>query len=413
MMEDYQVLTLENGLRVVHKQVSNTKIVHCGFVLDVGSRDERPEQQGLAHFWEHMAFKGTKRRKAYHILNRLDAVGGELNAYTTKEKIAFHASVLDQYFEKAVDLLTDITFDSIFPEKQIEKERGVILEEMAMYYDSPEDAIQDDFDDVVFHNHPLGKNILGTSETVKRFQRQDFNEFLAENLDTERVLFSVVGNIPFKQVKLMAEKYLANIPALKRDRNRLPFTGYQPDHQVVKRGTLQSQFAMGRTAYALEDEKRTTFFLLANLLGGPGMNSRLNMSLREKYGFVYGVDASFLSYTDTGLFAIFFGTEPSQVKRAERIIWKELKTLRDKPLGVLQLHRAKEQLRGQLAMAEENNLSLMLMMGKSLLDLGRIDSLNDIFARVDSISAAELQGVAQEMFNPDLFSTLRYEPTEH
>lgn len=409
-MVDYNLFTLPNGIRIVHKEVPSTKIVHCGFVLDIGSRDEREDQLGIAHFWEHMAFKGTKKRKAFHILNRLDSVGGELNAYTTKEKICFYASTLEKHMESAFELLQDITFDSIFPEKQIENERGVILEEMSLYHDSPEDAIQDEFDNVVFKDHPLGKNILGTASSVKSFHRNDFTEFLKENLNTEGVVFSCVGNVPLKKVKRLAEKYFGSIPHLTAKRERLPFGIYQPSTEIVKRNISQAHCAIGNTAYASGDKKRLPFFMLMNILGGPGMNSRLNLALREKYGFVYNIEASYHPYSDTGLFAIFYGTELSQVARSKKLIAKELKLLRDKPLGTLQLHKGKEQLIGQLAMAEENNAGLMLMMGKSILNLNRVDSLEGIFKRIRSLTSAELQEIANEALVEDQMSYLTFLP---
>lgn len=410
-MVDYELYTFPNGIRLVHKQVTNTKIVHCGFILDVGSRDETPEQQGMAHFWEHMAFKGTKKRKAFHILNRLDSVGGELNAYTTKEKICFYASVLDNYFGHALELLTDITFGSIFPEKQIEKERKVILEEMAMYFDTPEDAIQDDFDELIFPDHPLGKNILGTPEIVKSFARDDFQSFLAQNLDNGRIVFSYVGCLSFKKVVKICERYLAAIPIYKSDRSRKLFSDYQPNQLTLPRSLTQAQCAIGRAAYSYKDKRRLPFFTLINILGGPGMNSRLNLALREKHGFVYSIDASYQPYIDTGLFAIFFGTEPSQMEKSVKLVLKELRHLRDNLLGNMQLHRAKVQLMGQLAMSEENNISLMLMMGKSILDTGEVDSLEYIFEQIRNINAAELREMAQEMFEEDSLSFLTFTPT--
>ena len=409
-MRDYDIYTLGNGIRVVHKEVKNTKIVHCGFVLNIGSRDEKDNQQGLAHFWEHMAFKGTSKRKAFHIINRLESVGGELNAYTTKEKICFYASVLDNYFEKALELLTDITFDSIFPEKQIEKERGVILEEMAMYHDAPEDAIQDEFDDVVFKGHPLGNNILGTAESVRSFQKQDFKQFINENINTGQLIFSVVGNISLKKVKRYTEKHLAPIPTYTATLNRTPFSHYKAGSLTNTRELTQSQCAIGRPAYRLKDGRRLPFFMLTNILGGPGLNSRLNMALREKHGFVYSIEANYSAYSDTGLFSIFFGTDPQQLERIIKIVLKELQKLKEKPLGSLQLHRAKEQLIGQLAMSEENNTSLMLMMGKSLLDLDRIPSLEGIFEKIKSTSAQQLQAIAEEMFDEKQLSYLTYIP---
>lgn len=409
-MVDYNLISLPNGIRVIHKEVPSTKIVHCGFILDIGSRDEAEDQLGIAHFWEHMAFKGTKKRKAFHILNKLDSVGGELNAYTTKEKICFYASALDKHMESAFELLQDITFESIFPEKQIENERGVILEEMSLYHDSPEDAIQDEFDRVIFKEHPLGQNILGTPTSVRSFQKEDFQKFLRSNLDTERVVFSCVGNVSFKKVQRLAEKYFGQIPAAKSDRKRLLFDSYSPNREIIRRNISQAHCAIGATGYPLNDDKRLAFYMLINILGGPGMNSRLNLALREKYGFVYNIEASYHPFADTGLFAIFFGTEKGQVNRSHRIIAREFKLLREKPLGVMQLHKAKEQLVGQLAMAEENNASLMLMLGKSILDMDKIDSLDEVFQKIRNVSSQELMDIANEMLSEDRLSHLTFLP---
>lgn len=409
-MREYDMHVLPNGIRVIHRQVAHTKIAHCGFMLDIGSRDESHENQGIAHFWEHMAFKGTKKRKAFHILNRIDSVGGELNAYTTKEKITFYASVLEAHFEKAFELLADITFSSIFPEKQIERERNVILEEMAMYHDAPDDAIQDEFDTVVFGDHPLGMNILGTAQSVRSFHREDFEQFMRDHINTERLVFCVVGNIPLKKVLRLADKYLKDVPRMDAGFERSKFKDYSARCQEVRRDLTQAHCAIGREAYALDDPKRIPFFMLTNILGGPGMNSRLNLALREKHGFVYSIDAAYHPYTDTGLFAIFFGTEPSQLSRSIKMVKKELQMLKKKPLGTLQLHTAKEQIMGQLAMAEENNASLMLMMAKSILDLGRVDTLEATFDKIKKITSHDLQQLANEMFIENELSELVYLP---
>ncbi|MCR5888810.1 insulinase family protein [Hymenobacter sp. J193] len=409
-MSEYDLYELPNGIRVLHKQVLHTKIAHCGFLLDIGSRDEKPAQQGLAHFWEHMAFKGTEKRKSFHILNRLETVGGELNAYTTKEKICFYASLLSTHFERAFELLTDLTFHSVFPEKEIEKERGVILEEMAMYVDAPEDAIIDDFDAVVFGSHSLGHNILGTRESVSGFQQPDFRQFLQENVRTDRLVFSSVSNLPFKEVKRLADKYLAPLPARLGERPRVAFAGYQPLSRTEHKPITQAHCLIGGAAYAIEDERRIPFFLLNNLLGGPGMNSRLNLAVREKYGLVYTIGSTYSPYTDTGLFGIYFGTEKKQVNRTISLVQKELKLLRDKTLGTSQLHVAKEQLMGQLAMAEESNGGLMQLLAKSTLDLGRVEPLTEIFERIKRITAPELQGIAQDLLREDNLSVLQYLP---
>jgi len=409
-MKEYDLHTLENGIRVVHKQVTNTKIIHCGIMFDIGSRDERPHEQGMAHFWEHMAFKGTQKRNAYHIINSLESVGGELNAYTTKEKICFYASVLDNHFDKAFDLITDIAFRSTFPEKQIEKERTVILEEMAMYYDSPEDAIQDEFDELIFEGHQLGKNILGNSESVKSFHKEDFRKFVTDNLNSEKMIFTTVGNVSFKKVIRLAQKHLGAIPRFEAVNKRGALEVYHPAKKEIRRSLTQAQCAIGNIAYPIGDKRRLPFFMLLNILGGPGMNSRLNLTLREKFGMVYSVDAGYTPYIDTGSMGIFFGTEPKQVQRGIQLVLKELKKLREVKLGTVQLHTAKEQLMGQLAMAEENNNSHMLMMAKSLLDLERIPDIEGIFDRIKSVSSSDLLEIANDSFKEKNLSVLTFLP---
>ncbi len=408
--DEYQLHTLSNGIRIAHKQVPHTQIAHCGIMLDIGSRDELPHQQGLAHFWEHMAFKGTEKRSSFHIINRLENVGGELNAYTTKEKICFHASVLDAHFDKAMDLLADITFHSVFPDKQIERERNVILEEMSMYVDSPEDAIQDDFDQLVFPGHALGNNILGTAETVNSFGRKQLFEFIDGNIDTERIVVSSVSRLPFSKVVKVAEKYLGSIPHRTTSRIRSAPGMYAPVIQEKVRSISQAQCAMGQPAYALADEKRLPFFMLVNLLGGPGMNSRFNLSLREKNGFVYSIEGNYTPYLDTGFMGVFFGTEPRQLAKSISLINKELRKIREVPLSTIQLRQTKVQLMGQLAMSEESNMSFMLMMAKSLLDTGKVDTLPEIFAEIEEITSKQLQDIAQEMFNEQNFSYLTFLP---
>jgi predicted Zn-dependent peptidase len=409
-MRTPQFYTLSNGIRIAHSRVANTKIVHCGIMLDIGSRDENTDNQGIAHFWEHMAFKGTRKRKAFHILNRLESLGGELNAFTDKEKILFYASLRDEYFERAVELLSDITFDSIFPEDQIKRERNVILEEMSMYSDDPEDSLQDEFDSVVFTDHPLGMNILGTESTVKSFRRRDFRKFIKSHLDTRRIVFSVVGNVKMSTVIQLAEKYLGRVPRITSRKKRAPFSVYKPKEMKVKRNIKQARVAIGRASYKLTDHRRDAFSMLTNILGGGGMNSRLNMALREKRGYVYSVGAQYTPFTDVGLFVITFGTEPSQLMKSVELVKQELGRLRDRKMGVIQLAAAKEQLLGQVAMAEENNLNYMMMIARSLLDLGKITPVEEVFAKVRDISAAKLQELANEMFDEDKMSYLFMEP---
>lgn len=411
-MREYDLIELPNGIRAVHKTVTHTKIAHCAIMLDIGSRDEKPHQQGIAHFWEHMAFKGTQKRKAFHIINRLESLGGELNAYTTKEKICFYASVLDIHLEKAMELLVDIAFNSVFPEKQIEKERQVILEEILMYEDSPEDAIQDQMDEVIFKGHQLANNILGTKESVKNFQKKDFDLFINENLDTSRVIFSSVGNISFRKVEKLVAKYFSEIAVRKTDRKRSHVNNYRASEVSISKKIQQAHCAMGLPSFHLKHKDRIPFFVVNNILGGSSMTSRLNLSIREKYGFVYHIESSFQALTDTGIFSIFYATEHQNLKKSIDLCLKEIKRLQKEKLGKGQLQTVKNQIKGQLAMSEENNTSIMLMLAKSLLDLGEVRSIESIFNEIDNINAEKIQELATVALDIEQLSMLTYIPTE-
>jgi predicted Zn-dependent peptidase len=409
-MNSIQVKTLDNGITIVHRQVLHTEISHVGIMLDIGSRDELASEQGLAHFWEHLAFKGTEKKTNIQIINRLDLIGGELNAYTTKDKICFHASILTPYFERALELITDITFHSTFPKKELEKERSVILEEMAMYYEAPEDAIQDDFDELLFQNHSLGVNILGTQETVSSFQQKHLHQFIDRNLDTSRIVISSIGNLAHDKVFTWAEKHVGGIKSKKEHINRIVPPAMIPIEKITKRGLTQSHVALGKQSYAIENPNRLAFFMLINLIGGPSMNSLLNVSVREKHGFVYSIEANFTSYLDSGFWAIYFGTEPNQVNKSLRLIHREFNKLKERELSATALIKIKSQLKGQMAMAEESNLNFMLMMAKNLLDREKIETLEEIFEQINQVSATHLQALANDMLNVDQLSCLIFEP---
>ncbi|MFM1913285.1 MAG: hypothetical protein RIR51_1123 [Bacteroidota bacterium] len=410
MSNNIKIHTLSNGIRVVHKQVFSTEVSHVGIMLDVGSRDESYENQGTAHFWEHMAFKGTKTRNNLQIINYLEVFGGELNAYTTKEKVCFHASILHNHLEKALKLLTDITFNSTFPQKEIEKEKTVILEEMAMYYDSPEDAIQDDFDEILFPNHSLGMNILGKQDTVNSVSTESLRNFFEENIDTHKIVVSVVGKQSHELIFKMAEKHLSSIPEKKTNRIRTAPIFNKPIEKIVNRHSTQAQVALGRNSFQIDHPDRMPFFMLINLLGGPGMNSILNLAVREKKGLTYQIEASFTSYIDSGFWAIYFGTEKKQVNKALKIIFQEFDKLRNKCLSVNQLTKVKTQLKGQLAMAEESNSNFMLMMAKTLLDKEKIETLKEVFDRIEGVEPSDIQRLANEMLLEDQLSRLIFEP---
>ncbi len=412
-MKDFEILTLGNGIRVVYKQVTTTKIAHCGIAIDVGSRDESADQFGIAHFWEHMAFKGTSKRKSHHIIHSIDSVGGELNAYTTKEKIYFYTSVLDRFVDKALDVLSDITFNSIFPEKQIERERQIILEEMAMYSDTPDDAIQDDLEDQIFGNHPLGHNILGTPNTVRSFTKAHFNEFINTSIDTSRIVVSIVGNLSLAKVKKLMDKYMAPIPTYTNPKRKLITTAHKASQIEIKKPIQQAHVGIGIPAFSIADNRRVPLAIISNLLGGPSMNTRLNMTLREKMACVYSIDAHYGAYADTGLFSIFYGTEEKNLKKSKKAIFRELDLMKNKRLGSLQLHRLKEQMLGQLAMAEESYASLMLSMAKSLLDLGKIQSIEEVFKDIEDVSGTQIQEISNLVFQQDQISTLTFIPKDN
>lgn len=399
--------TLTNGIKLVHYQ-TNGMVAHCGLIIDTGSRDERTHEHGIAHLIEHMLFKGTARRKAYHILSRLDDAGGELNAYTTKEETAIHASVLKEEFEKAVDIICDIAFNSTFPEKEIEKEKDVIVEEINSYLDNPAELIFDDFEELVFSGQPLGRNILGTPETVKSFSQRSINEFIAKNYSTNQMVFCSVGNIPDDKVIKLFEKYFGLVPEKNRRKRCDKKAVYKPFSVVTHKDTYQNHCIIGNVAYDLKDRRRLGMFLLNNVLGGMGLNSRLNMSLREKNGLAYNVESNYNSYCDTGVFSVYFGCDSHNLEKSMSITLSELNRLKNEKLGTVQLSKAKNQIKGYLARGYESHESLMLSLGKSLLVFNRIDSLEEICRKIDKIDSSQIITIANEIFNKSDLSTLLY-----
>jgi len=399
--------TLENGIRVVHLR-TNGMVAHCGLVINIGSRNERDNEHGMVHFIEHMLFKGTRKRKTYHILSSLEDAGGELNAYTTKEETAIHASVLKEEFEKAVDIISDITFNSVFPAKEIEKEKDVIIEEINSYLDDPAELIFDDFEEMIFPGQPIGRNILGTPVTVKSFTQKALFEFFSGNYKTNQMVFCSVGNIPDEKVVRLVNKYFGAVTSnIKKGRKYKP-SFYTKSTVTKKMDTNQDHCIIGNVAYNIKDKRRIGMFLLNNLLGGQGLNSRLNLSLREKNGLAYNVESNYNAYVDTGVFSIYFGTDRQNLEKSIAITLLELNKLRNIRLGPLQFSKAKNQLKGYLARSYENHESLMLSLGKSLLVFNRIDSLEDICKKIDSLTTSELLDISNEVFEPSGLSTLIY-----
>lgn len=405
---EYQFHTLDNGIKLVHKQIE-TKVAHCGFIINTGSRDELLFEHGMAHFIEHVIFKGTKKRKAYHIISRIEDVGGELDAYTTKEDTCIYASFLHTYYERTLELFSDILFNSTFPEKEIQKEKDVIYDEINSYKDSPAELIFDDFEELVFKDHALGRNILGTFESLKYLTKENLLNFIKENYHTDQMVLCSVGNIPFEKLVQLFEKYYNHVHPNLRNRKRNPFNTYKPHIVREKKDTFQTHCLIGNEAYKLKDKRRTQMVLLNNVLGGPNMNSRLNLSLREKHGYAYNIESFYNTYEDTGVFGIYFGTDNGNLEKSLHIIKKELNILKEKPLGKLQLHKAKQQLIGQLAIATESYSSLMLNIGKSYLLFNKVDTLDEMAAKIETITANQIRVAANEIFNWDNFSMVIYE----
>jgi predicted Zn-dependent peptidase len=409
-MIDHQVHALSNGIRILLKH-SPSPITHCCFVVNAGSRDEPESKEGLAHFIEHLLFKETEKRSTSQILNRLELVGADLNAYTTKEYTCIHASLLRQHLERTMDLFEDILFHSTFPQEELEKERSVILDEIASYLDQPEEAIQDDFEELLFSGHPLGKNILGTRESVLALSREDVHDFISANYNTTEMIFAVFGDHDLNKVIKLAEKYFGHIPANHSPKNRYAPALVKAQNLTVSRPIAQTHCMIGNRAYPAAHHHKTGLLLLNNLLGGIGMSNRLNLEIREKYGIAYTIESSYVPLSDTGIFSIYFGTDTEKAAKAEKLVHKELKKLRDNKLGSLQLHQAKQKFTGQIALAEENRIGLIISMAKSLLDFNCVDTLPEIFEKIEAVTSEQLLEISNEIFDNNL-TTLIFEPKD-
>jgi len=399
--------TLDNGIRLVHHRIPGI-VAHCGLVINAGSRDELAQEHGIAHFIEHMLFKGTRKRKAFYILSRLEDVGGELNAYTTKEETAIHASFIREDYERAVEIIHDIVFNSVLPEKEIEKEKEVVIEEINSYLDNPAEMIFDDFEEQIFTRQPIGHNILGTSSTVKSFTQKTLTDFISKNYSTDQMVFCSVGNIPDEKILRLFRKYFGVVSSNRRNNREAVVYTYESSSLTKELKTYQNHCIIGNIAYPLKDEKRLNMFLLNNILGGQGLNSRLNMSLREKNGLAYNVESAYNPYCDTGAFSIYFGTDSHNLEKSIRVTLNELTKLRREKLGTVQLHKAKNQIKGYLARGYENHENLMLSLGKSLLVFNRIESMEETCKKIDGITSSDLLEAANEIFDPGKLSMLIY-----
>ncbi|MBP5189577.1 MAG: insulinase family protein [Bacteroidales bacterium] len=403
----YQYHTLNNGIRIVFRQ-NNSKVTHSGIYINVGSRDERGRNEGIAHFIEHTVFKGTEHRRSYHILNRIDGVGGELNAFTTKEETCLYASSLSIHLERCLELFSDIIFHSTFPEKEIENEKDVVLEEIKSYKDSPADLIYDDFEQLVFDGHPLAHNILGTPHNVKHFTSQGLLDFLQSNYTTDRMVISVVGCADFRRVVRMCEKYFGDYERRNSAVDRKQAPQYRHFNSTMNRRTHQMHIMVGGRAPDTFDERKVAFSLLNNIMGGPAMNSRLNVAIREKHGFCYTIESQYTPFSDAGLFYIYAGIEADAREHYLELLHRELRRLVETPLSDSQIRNAKQQFVGQMAINNESALNEMQAIGKSYLTYDRVDTLEEMQRDIEAVTAAELRDIAAELFNPENLSCLIY-----
>lgn len=403
----YHTQVLPNGIRVIHKR-NSSEVAHCGIIINAGSRDEKKEEHGLAHFIEHALFKGTCKRKAHHIINRLENVGGEINAYTTKEETCVYSSFLKEDLQRSMELTADLVFNSTFPEKELKKERDVIIDEINSYKDSPSELIFDEFEELVFPGDPLGRSILGSQKYLKSFSGNHIRRFIKNNYHTNQMVFSCVGNFDFKKVMKLAEIHFGKIPANLNEKDRSLIHPYQPILKKVKKNTHQAHCITGNIAYDLKHKNRLGMVLINNLLGGPGMNSKMNIALREKSGLAYNTESFYSAYNGAGLFGVYFGTDKENLFRCIELVLREFKNLRRNKLGHLQLSKAKRQLLGQIAISSENNENYMLVMGKSLLVFNRVDTIVEISNKIDKISEVQILEIANEVLDTEKMSTLMY-----
>lgn len=402
----YNTATLNNGLRIIHLP-NNSKIAYCGYQIKAGTRNEKPGDEGLAHFCEHVTFKGTQTHTSTAIINKLESVGGDLNAFTNKEDTVFYSAIPVEHFAKAVDVLSDIVFYSIFPQAEIDKEVEVICDEIESYNDSPAELIYDEFENLVFKGHPLGHNILGSTDRVRGFATADAKRFTQQYYRPDNAIFFVYGNIDFKRLVKTLEKLTPKqLQESVVDEALVVANGKLPELTILNHDTHQAHVMIGNRAYSATHPLRIPLYLLNNMLGGPGMNARLNVILRERRGLVYSVESSMVCYGDTGLWSVYFGCDPHDVNRCVRLVKGEFKRLMEKPLPEKTLAAAKRQIKGQLAVACDNNENFAIDFGKSFLHFGDEKDIEKLYQKIDAVTAEQIQQVAKEIFDKDSLATL-------
>lgn len=405
--ENLHAFSLKNGLRVIIK-TEPSKITHCGLVIDTGSRDEFEHEWGMAHFTEHMLFKGTAKRRSVHIINRLEHVGGELNAFTSKEETVIYASILKEYTERALELIADICLHSVFPQNEIDKEIDIVLDEIQSYNDSPSELIYDDFEELMFANHALAHNILGNRDTLQSFNTSKVSDFVNRTYLPQQMVLFVTGNDNLKQLQKWIEKYFGTDHLDTEKIIRLQPTSFNPECIEKHKQTHQVHYVLGGLCFDLYHPDRLAMYLLNNLLGGPGMNSKLNMSLREKHGLVYTVESSFQPFTDSGTWSVYFGCDPKYATKCRQLVLTELDKFRNDLIPESVLRKYKLQLIGQLAISSENKENQALGLAKSYLRYNKADSIDYVRQKIQLVSSTLLRDIACEIYKPDHITELIY-----
>lgn len=413
-MADYNTYTLDNGLRIIHKP-SVAEVVYCGYQIAAGTRDELPGEEGMAHFCEHMTFKGTEHRNALQIINGLEQLGGDLNAFTNKEDTTFYAAIQKEHIAKAISLLTDMVFHSTYPQHEIDKEVEVICDEIESYNDSPAELIYDEFENMLFEGHPLGHNILGNADQLRTYKTADALRFVKRNYRTDNAIFFIYGNVDFKRVVRLVSSAMMGASSSTSMASSSSGAGCastpgrfgQGAREITKDiGSHQAHVMLGTRSYDIHHPLRIPLYLLNNILGGPSMNARLNLVLRERNGLVYTVESTMVSYSDTGMWSIYFGCDPHDVRKCLRLVRRELDKVMQKPLSDNALQKAKQQLKGQIAIACDNREQFALDFGKSFLHYGWEKNVEKLFDSIDKVTVDDVQKVANELFAADKLSTL-------
>lgn len=408
---EYEIIRLSNGIRVVF-QYQNLPVTHVCMVINAGSRDESAGKYGVAHFIEHLLFKRTERRSTQQIINHLESVGGDLNAYTTKEYTCVHASILQPYLNRALDLFEDIFFHSTFPDIELDKEKSVIVDEMASYLDSPEESIVDDFEDLVFQGSGLGHNILGLEDQLLALQKGDIVDFMRANYDTNEMVIGITGNYTLKEVERLLHKVFGAVPLNTIARLRNDVRPLVEQHVAVGKPINQVHYMLGSLAYNYRDDRKTGLLLLNNMLGGMGMGSILNLSIREKYGIAYTIESNYTIFSDTGLFSIYLGTDEEKVEKAKKLVFKELAKLSEQPLSETAVKKAKQKFIGQIALTEENRMSMIISAAKNVMDYDRVILLDEVIEKIQDLTNTGLLEIAQDVFDPKKMLSLSFVPED-